>query len=652
MLVEIIIVSSLFFTYLLTETKVPLVKRAINGLLLVLIFGIPIFFTSITRSVFEVNKLLLLRVTTLLIVGLWIIQSWWVDYDKKDTSDGYRGKPFYEWWGVKWFKTGLEIPLLIWLVVNLVSTALSQNLFVSIIGAYDRWEGILTVVNYAVLILIFAKQVDSLRFFYWIFFSFIVSAAMSAIYGIFQSNGLDFMQWSSDATSRAFGSINNPVHYGPFVGMMIPLAFGYMIQIKRFQSDMGKVLFHSLYFLSFILTLVIYYAMFTSWGRGTWLGFQGAITIFLLFISRLVDERSKKQYFADFLVTIAMVGLMYVMLLFRVYALKPLVMVPVMVILFGGYGIWVFRSQGWLNVVERVAIVLMIYQIQLIPSGLSHVIIYFSLLTVLMVIHNRVYRDESIFMRNKLISVVLFSFGFILFSPTIIDFLLYLLVLTVAYGVRQLYVWAKDKSLVMVGSGFLFIFLAVLVIPQHSFTGKLFNNERKSSSNVLITATGKTSTYKSEAIGGHSPRMSMWKSGISWGLHNPVFGTGPDTIKEMYPFYRRVEYARLEGGYNLTPDRLHNEYVNTFATTGFLGVVGRYGLVIGMYLYLLLNYLYKNREEPSFYLLLSTLCGVFFYQGQVLFNFGVVATTSLNYMLMGLGLAIGYYSLGNRYDSK
>ncbi|MEK6557979.1 MAG: hypothetical protein AABZ14_06730, partial [Candidatus Margulisiibacteriota bacterium] len=111
-------------------------------------------------------------------------------------------------------------------------------------------------------------------------------------------------------------------------------------------------------------------------------------------------------------------------------------------------------------------------------------------------------------------------------------------------------------------------------------------------------------------------------------------------------------YARLEGGYNLTPDRLHNEYVNTFATTGFLGVVGRYGLVIGMYLYLLLNYLYKNREEPSFYLLLSTLCGVFFYQGQVLFNFGVVATTSLNYMLMGLGLAIGYYSLGNRYDSK
>ena len=167
-------------------------------------------------------------------------------------------------------------------------------------------------------------------------------------------------------------------------------------------------------------------------------GISGAITIFLLFISRLVDERSKKQYFADFLVTIAMVGLMYVMLLFRVYALKPLVMVPVMVILFGGYGIWVFRSQGWLNVVERVAIVLMIYQIQLIPSGLSHVIIYFSLLTVLMVIHNRVYRDESIFMRNKLISVVLFSFGFILFSPTIIDFLLYLLVLTVAYGVRHL----------------------------------------------------------------------------------------------------------------------------------------------------------------------------------------------------------------------
>jgi len=148
-------------------------------------------------------------------------------------------------------------------------------------------------------------------------------------------------------------------------------------------------------------------------------------------------------------------------------------------------------------------------------------------------------------------------------------------------------------------------------------------------------ARSKIDSYQYEAIGGGSPRMSMWKSGITWGLKNPLLGTGPDTIKEMYPFYRRVEYARLEGGHNLTPDRLHNEYVNTFATTGFLGLISRYILCIGTYLFLMVTYLYRSRGKPSYYLLLGTVCVFLFYQGQVLFNFGVVATTSLNYMLMG-----------------
>ena len=66
----------------------------------------------------------------------------------------------------------------------------------------------------------------------------------------------------------------------------------------------------------------------------------------------------------------------------------------------------------------------------------------------------------------------------------------------------------------------------------------------------------------------------------------------------------------------------------------------------------MLGYLYQNRKNPSFSLLLGTLAGFIFYQGQVLFNFGVVATSSLNYMLMGLGLAIGYYGLGNQFGES
>ena len=42
---------------------------------LILSIGIPLLFSSYTRSVFEVNKLLLLRLVILLVYGAWILKS-------------------------------------------------------------------------------------------------------------------------------------------------------------------------------------------------------------------------------------------------------------------------------------------------------------------------------------------------------------------------------------------------------------------------------------------------------------------------------------------------------------------------------------------------------------------------------------------------
>ncbi|OGI07666.1 MAG: hypothetical protein A2Y40_04195 [Candidatus Margulisbacteria bacterium GWF2_35_9] len=653
-LIEILIVCGLFGTYYILETKVHPVKRIINGLLLVLIFGIPIFFTSATRSVFEVNKLLLLRVTTTLSIVFICIRALLVDYDKKNEDAIYKNRDYYEVFGVKWYKTGIEIPIVIWLIVNVISTLISQNLYVSIIGAYDRWEGLITVFNYTILFLLFTKIVDNIRFFYWIFYSFITSASISAIYGIAQSNGFDFMQWSADATKRAFGSINNPVHYGPYIGMMILLVFGYMIQIKYFQNKMPKIRYHLLFLVSIILTLIIYYAMFTSWGRGTWLGFQGALTFFLLFITKLFVTKNKKLFFIDVLATMAMVAVFYITFLFRVYKANPVMVFSIVALIFALYAIWVISQKRIINLVERFVIVYMAFSIQLISADPKYFYIYMVFLIVLMVIHIYMSKQESIFLQNKWIVYILFCFGFLLLAPTVVDFLIVLVFSTLFYSISIINKELKDKPIAIFVPLVFILIIAFFLIPKLSLYTKIMDasHSREKNMNVLKMARSKVSSYATEATGEYSPRISMWKSGITWGLKNPLFGTGPDTIKEMYPYYRRVEYARREGGHNLTPDRLHNEYVNTFATTGFLGIIGRYILVIGIYGYLVIGYLYKNLKKPSYYLILSTFCGFLFYQGQVLFNFGVVATASLTYQLMGLGLAIGYYGFGNSYEGK
>ena len=93
LLVEIFIVTCLFLSYFFTETKVHPVKRAINGLMLVFVFGVPIFFTSATRSVFEVNKMILLRFVSLAVLALWVIQSLLVDYGKEHPA--HKDKEYY-----------------------------------------------------------------------------------------------------------------------------------------------------------------------------------------------------------------------------------------------------------------------------------------------------------------------------------------------------------------------------------------------------------------------------------------------------------------------------------------------------------------------------------------------------------------------------
>jgi putative inorganic carbon (HCO3(-)) transporter len=626
--------------------------------MLVFVFGVPIFFTSATRSVFEVNKMILLRFVSLAVLGLWVIQALLVDYGKEHPA--HKDKEYYSVLGIKWYKTGLEIPLLFWLIVNVASTILSRNIYVSIIGAYDRWEGLISVFNYAFLLMLFAKQVDTIRFFNWMLFSFIISASMSATYGIVQSNGIDFMRWSADATSRAFGSINNPVHYGPYVGMMICLAFGYMINIKNFQSSMSKGTFHFLYLLSFVLTIITYTAMFLSWGRGTWLGFQAAITFFLLFSNKSFIDDSKFWYFLDIIFTAVVVGVIYVVFLFNIIdKISLLFLFPIVLLAIMYIYIIIKKSSIW-NLLDRVSIIALAYIMQIISVSLTHYFVYNFLLLGIFIIHKLHFKDESILSKNKLIFLLLFCFGFIVASPTIKDFgimFVYLGISLVAYVLKLLPFTNKNSfseifvspKIINVTTIIILIFISFYFVPKTTVFENSFGQTQKQL-NVLATAKGKIASYATATEG--NARMSMWKSGITWGLDNPILGSGVDTIKEVYPSYRRVEYARREGGHNLTPDRLHNEYVNTFATTGFLGIVGRYLLVIGFYVYMIIGYMYKNRNKPSLSLIAATFVGFIFYQGQVLFNFGVVATASFDYMLMGLGLAIGYYGFGNKLTLK
>jgi O-antigen ligase len=145
----------------------------------------------------------------------------------------------------------------------------------------------------------------------------------------------------------------------------------------------------------------------------------------------------------------------------------------------------------------------------------------------------------------------------------------------------------------------------------------------------------------------------MWQSAVGLSLKNlmdpqfkawikeyPLLGTGPGTIKAFFPKFRRPDYGRLEGGHNFTPDKLHNDYLDTIATHGLLGFISYFVFFIPLCGYLALKQIKENPEEVSNILLIGLSAGVIVYLGQTLFNFGVVATKVLYYELLGLAVAL------------
>ena len=93
--------------------------------LVTLVIGTPLLFSSLTRSVFEVNKLLLLRYSTLITLFLWLFHYLFL---KDNNALDHNQTNSYGIGSFSWKKIGLEKIVLIWLIFNAISTIFSPNI--------------------------------------------------------------------------------------------------------------------------------------------------------------------------------------------------------------------------------------------------------------------------------------------------------------------------------------------------------------------------------------------------------------------------------------------------------------------------------------------------------------------------------------------
>lgn len=238
-----------------------------NGLL-GLVLVLPLVMTPhISADVFDTAKLVALRLITLFATAAW---GMYVITSKKLT---------FRW-------SRFDLVLLGFLALVIVSTALSIQPSLSVLGKYQRYEGLLTFINYA---LIYGLALQSFSSFERVRTLARLLAAVGgivSIYGLMQFTGLDPLSWPGQRFElwRSFSTLGNPDMLGGFLVLAFPASLvAFLDAVDARKSGIYAV----------FLTLVVA-CLLTTYTRGAWLGALAGMLVVLVLLGNSILAQPKK----------------------------------------------------------------------------------------------------------------------------------------------------------------------------------------------------------------------------------------------------------------------------------------------------------------------------------------------------------------------
>lgn len=168
-------------------------------------------------------------------------------------------------------RTILDIPLLIFLGSQFLSTMTSIDLRTSIFGYYSRFHGgLLSSISYSILYWAYVSNMDREKTKKAILF-LLVSAVLVSIYGVLEHFGIDKNVWVQDVQNRVFSTLGQPNWLAAWLVALIPLTWALALNSKfKFQNYWIWIGLSTL----FLLTL-----LYTK-SRSGLLGFAAAYLIF------------------------------------------------------------------------------------------------------------------------------------------------------------------------------------------------------------------------------------------------------------------------------------------------------------------------------------------------------------------------------------
>ncbi|MBU1599554.1 O-antigen ligase family protein [bacterium] len=231
------------------KRKNELFEEIILWLYLPIIFIVPLIFLVPVNSV-DLTKIGVMRIFLSAILVLWVWRFF------KERSYSFVHSP-------------LNLPIVIFFWIAILSTLFSVRPYTALIGTYNRYQGLFTITCYILLFFItqilVKKRKDVAS---WIINTVIFSNLFAMLYGFIQRLGKDPYQWSGEAWTRIHSTFGNPVFYAAWLSMVLPIALFMYLTEDRSKRRLWYAISFLLCYLSFLFantraTFVGYF--FASW---------------------------------------------------------------------------------------------------------------------------------------------------------------------------------------------------------------------------------------------------------------------------------------------------------------------------------------------------------------------------------------------------
>jgi O-antigen ligase len=139
-------------------------------------------------------------------------------------------------------------------------------------------------------------------------------------------------------------------------------------------------------------------------------------------------------------------------------------------------------------------------------------------------------------------------------------------------------------------------------LQKFTFNGIVANLAKHSAPKTTAKAASAPTTPAAAAaeLGGTDSgviRLLVWHGAMDIWKNNPIFGSGLETFAYAYYQYRPAAH-NLTSEWKFLYNKAHNEYLNYLATTGTVGIV-TYLLMIGSFLFFSARFIFKRRNKLS-----------------------------------------------------